>query len=81
MKAHKERQYVKFREDGERVHTNSLEGFWSFPKSAIQHVHRGVSKRHLQKYLDEYVFRYNHRDDDTPIFFSMLTQAVRVTPL
>lgn len=78
---HKEKEYVRFREDGARVHTNALEGFWSYPKSAVQHVHRGVSKRHLQKYLDEYTFRYTHRNDEAPMFFTILQNAVRATPL
>jgi len=74
-------QYVKYRDDGEKVHTNEMEGFWSYPKNAIKGVHRGVSDRHLQGYVNEYAFRQSHRNDEIPMFFTMLARAVRVTAL
>ena len=43
------------------AHTNSLEGFWSLLKRGISGVYHGVSTKHLQSYVDEYVFRYNNR--------------------
>ena len=73
---HGERQYVKYRVDGEKVHTNELEGFWSYPKNAIKGVHRGVSDKHLQKYIDEYTFRQSHRHDEEPMFFTVLHRMV-----
>jgi hypothetical protein len=45
------------------VHTNTLEGFWSLVKRGIGGVYHSVSSKHLQSYLDEYAFRYNHRGD------------------
>lgn len=74
---HKERQYVKYREDGTTCHLQAIEGFWSYPKNAIKGVHRGVSDRHLQGYVNEYTFRYNHRDDEMPMFFSILHRMVQ----
>ena len=44
------------------VHTNTIEGFWSLVKRGIAGVYHSVSTDHLQGYLDEYAFRYNHRD-------------------
>lgn len=44
------------------VHTNTIEGFWSLLKRGISGVYHAVSTKHLQAYLDEYTFRYNHRD-------------------
>ena len=44
------------------VHTNTIEGFWSLLKRGISGVYHGVSTKHLQTYVDEYVFRYNNRD-------------------
>jgi hypothetical protein len=35
-------------------------------------VYHAVSAKHLQSYLNEYSFRYNHRDDDGPMFKTML---------
>lgn len=31
---HGNREYVKYRGDGEEVHTDEMEGFWSYPKNA-----------------------------------------------
>lgn len=75
---HKAGEYVKYREDGVEVHTNEMEGFWSYPKNAIKGVHRGVSDRHLQGYVNEYAFRQSHRKDEQPMFFTMMRQIVPV---
>lgn len=50
------------------VHTNTIEGFWSLVKGGIRGVYHSVSAKHLQGYLNEYTFRYNHRDDQRPMF-------------
>ena len=57
------------------VHTNTIEGFWSLIKRGIGGVYHAVSPRHLQHYLDEYTFRYNHRGDATPMFTTMLSRV------
>ncbi len=44
------------------VHTNTVEGFWSLLRRGISGVYHGVSTKHLQSYVDEYVFRYNNRE-------------------
>ena len=44
------------------VHTNTIEGFWSLTKNGIRGVYHSVSARHLQGYLNEYAWRYSHRD-------------------
>lgn len=43
------------------VTTNSIEGFWSILKRGIIGVYHKVSRKHLQKYVDEFSFRYNQR--------------------
>jgi len=43
------------------VHTQTIEGFWALLKGGLIGVYHGVSAKHLQGYLDEYVFRYNNR--------------------
>jgi len=57
--------------DGD-VHTQTIEGFWSLLKRGIGGVHHSVSAKHLQGYLDEYSFRYNHRNDREPMFKTLL---------
>ncbi len=78
---HGKKQYVKYREDGTKVHTNTMEGFWSYPKVATKGVHRGVSNRHLQGYFNEYTFRHSHRNDEEEMFFTMFRQIVPVERL
>jgi len=56
------------------VHTNTIEGFWSLLKRGISGVYHAVSAKHLQRYLDEYAFRYNHRNDPHPMFETLLRQ-------
>ena len=73
---HGKRQYVKYREDGTTVHTNGVEGFWSYPKNAIKGVHREVSDHKLQGNVNEYTLRYSHRDDEMPLFFTILQKIV-----
>jgi transposase-like protein len=63
------------------VHTNTIEGFWSMVKNGIRGVFRSVSPQHLQKYLDEYAFRYNHRDDVTPMFRTFLHRMASFSPV
>ncbi len=60
------------------VHTNTIEGFGSLVKRGISGVYHSVSRKHLQKYLDEYSFRYNHRKTEIPMFKVFLNQIGRV---
>lgn len=65
---HNEGEYCK---DG--VHTNTLEGFWSLLKRGVVGIYHSMSNKHLQNYIDEFVFRYNSREySDSFRFDSML---------
>lgn len=45
------------------VHTNTIEGFWSQMKRSIDGTYHSVSKKHLQSYVNEFAYRYNHRNE------------------
>src|ERR1019366_887110 len=55
-----------------RVHTNTIEGFWSLLKRDIFGIYHSTSKKHLQKYVDEFVFRYNSRIATDSYRFNLL---------
>jgi transposase-like protein len=59
------------------VHTNTIEGFWSLLKRGISGVYHAVSAKFLQSYLNEYSFRYNHRNDEQPMFTSFLQRVAQ----
>jgi len=66
---HGQEQYV----NGD-AHTNTIEGFWSLMKRGINGVYHAVSPKYLQSYVNEYAFRYNHRNDTEPMFQTVLKQ-------
>lgn len=61
------------------AHVNTLEGFWSLAKRGINGVYHAVSDKYLQTYLNEYAWRYNHRDEPRGHFYQLLLRAA--TPL
>ncbi|HSW77956.1 MAG TPA: IS1595 family transposase [Candidatus Chromulinivoraceae bacterium] len=42
--------------------TNTAESFWSHLKRGIDGIYHNVSAKHLQKYCDEYSYRWNTKD-------------------
>ncbi|SEK33977.1 transposase [Nitrosovibrio tenuis] len=60
-------------------HTNTIEGFWSHLKRGIKSTHASVSQKHLQKYVDEFAFRYNNRQAPADMFGRMLAQISQPT--
>lgn len=59
------------------IHTNTIEGFWSLVKRSIDGTYHHVTADYLQGYVDEYGWRYSHRNDKEPMFLTMLGQVVR----
>jgi transposase-like protein len=61
--------------DGFR-HTNTVESFWALLKRGIVGQYHKVSLRHLNKYVDEFCYRYNHRKNDD-VFDLTIKNAMR----
>jgi transposase/transposase-like protein len=43
------------------IHTNNIEAFWSVMKRGVYGIYHQISYKHLQRYCDEFSFRYNTR--------------------
>ena len=43
------------------IHTNSIENFWSVLKRGIYGIYHHVTPKHLQRYCDEFSYRFNSR--------------------
>ncbi|AZQ59453.1 IS1595 family transposase [Maribacter sp. MJ134] len=63
---HSQHQYVNG-----RVHTNTIEGFWSLLKRGIFGIYHFTSVKHLQRYVDEFYFRYNSRKQPEAMRFNL----------
>ena len=70
---HGDRQYVSG-----KIHTQSIENIWSHLKRGIYGVYRVVSKKYLQAYVDEFVWRYNNRFNSGEMFNNLLKQVAEV---
>jgi transposase-like protein len=55
------KEYVREGRTGEKVHTNTLEGFFSIFKRGMVGTYQHCGEQHLQRYLAEFDFRANHR--------------------
>lgn len=45
------------------VHTNTPENVWSLFKRSVIGSYHQVSTKHLDRYLDEFEFRFNNREN------------------
>ena len=60
------------------VHTNGIENFWALLKRSIGGTYVSVDAAHLNSYVAEQVFRFNHREDcnDAGRFIQIMSQIV-----
>ena len=60
---HKQINHRVWHVDG-NTHTNSIESFWALLKRGIVGQYHKVSLRHLPRYINEFAYRFNHRNRD-----------------
>ena len=49
-------------------HTNTVEGFWRLFKASVRGTHIHISAKYMDRYLDEFTFRANHREMKNAMF-------------
>lgn len=59
-----------------RFHTNGIENYWSLLKRGIIGIYHHVSPKHLQKYCDEFAYRFNSRKLHDGFRFTLCLQRL-----
>ncbi len=74
---HSRKEYVSLRDS--TVHTNNIEGCWKILKSSVSGMYNHVSRKHLQKYVDEFLYKFNLREisDSDKFRYLILNSDVR----
>lgn len=60
---HKDEKYAEG-----HIHTQTVEGFFGNVKRGLSGVQHNVSRKWLENYVNEFAFKYSHRDDGVPMF-------------
>lgn len=73
---HKEKEFSRA-----GFNTNSIEGYWSLLKRGIFGIYHYASPKHLNRYCDEFSYRYNTRKitDSDRFIFSLTNTESRLT--
>src|SRR5437870_10009767 len=58
------------------AHTNSIESFWALFKRGYHGIYHYMSPKHLQRYLDEFTFRFNRQKTPMLNVFSSVVENV-----
>ncbi|WP_175546155.1 IS1595 family transposase [Epilithonimonas mollis] len=66
------KNYAKQKIYDNTIHTNNIEGAWKIMKNILRDMYNSVSRKYLQIYVDEFVFRYNTREMKCGVRFNYL---------
>jgi transposase len=58
-----------------KVHINGMESFWAQFKRSVHGTFHHISPQHTQKYLNEFSYRSNHREQPEPMFCQLVAIA------
>jgi hypothetical protein len=60
--------------DRHGIHTNNIESFWTILNRGVYGIYQHISVEYMQRYVDEFCFRYNNKKED---MFKMFFEAER----
>ena len=69
---HHKGEYVR-----DDIHINTVETFFAHLKRSIRGTFKSLSRKHLQSYLDSFVFHYNNRHSDKERFSLLLDMMLQ----
>ena len=67
--------HTKGYSDGD-IHTNTMESFWFTLKRGVYGIYHHISVKYMQRYVDEFCFRYNNKKHD--MFSLVLKQSILI---
>jgi transposase-like protein len=69
MVTHSKKEWSRFDpKTGDTYSVNGVENFWKLFKDSVRSTHVHVSEQHMQKYVNEFTFRANHRSEMNRMF-------------
>jgi transposase-like protein len=80
MFPHKSVSHVRGEYVNGDAHTNSIESFWALFKRGYHGIYHHMSRKHMQKYVDEFTFRFNRRAGEMQTVFSDVLNRVTDSP-
>ena len=78
---HKTIDHIKAYAIGEYQHSNTIESAFSLFKRGLIGSYHQVSAKHLQRYCDEFSYRFNRRGQQDKLFEGTLKELLRRDPL
>ncbi len=61
------------------VHVNNVEAFFAHVKRSVKGVHKAISRKHSQGYLDAFAFHWNNRHSDRERFALLLGMLLQTS--